>query len=385
MKLITADSNGSVEEIQRSLKKISVTVRELLKLQLQTEDQLAVHAAGLFLEIQPPKIKNSPAVDQSNSDHIKIASMDKLRKNYKVLRELFSTKTELDAMELKLRTAFGDKSPQKAIDEISKLKKDVSEGITNAFSFLSDLAKAHLPSVLDNFSKGLSSALAKSLLYKDGRTFTYAFEDNGDLCFTVYHNLTEVEDDRGRIFPELFLTATYRSGNSPQMYVGIQHHFTPPSSDLMMKKVKSLKDALVSYNHLMELDEISNTLGNLPVEVLLKPGSVVRNMFSYKEHVKSIETNEHEIVFHLRTSALQELDKISAGIFRELNGIQRSKNAKLRMSIRKAKTGPTISFRFVMPVNAPPIDPSDLEFLKDRFHIDDATLLKVVRVINIGD
>jgi len=289
-------------------------------------------------------------------------------------------------MELKLKTAFGgSNSAEKALNEIAKLKKDVTTGITDALTFLSGLAKNHLPENLDTLSKGLSSALAKTLLYKEGRTFTYVFEDDGDICFTVYHHLIMVEDDKGRIFPELYLTSTYKTGNSSQMYIGIQHHFTPPSSDLMMKKVKSLKDALVSYNHLMELDDISNTLGNLPVEVLLKPGSVTRDLFSYKNHVKQIETKEHELVFHLRASALDSLDKISASIYKELNGFQRAKNAKLRMSIRKAKDGATISFRFVMPANAPPVDASDLDFMKDRFHLDDNTIQKVIRVINIGE
>ena len=386
MKLLTASSFGSLEEIQRSLKKLSTTVRELLKLQTQTEEQLAVSAASMFLEIAPPKTKNSPAISQPTADHVKVAGIEKMRKNYKVLRELFSTKTELESMEVKLKTSFGDSGPaEKALLELAKLKKDVTTGITDALSFLSGLAKSHLPETLDTLSKGLSSALSKTLLYKEGRTFTYIFEDVGDICFTVYHHLLMVEDDKGRIFPELYLTSTYRTGNNAQMYIGIQHHFTPPSSDLMMKKVKNLKDALVSYNHLMELDDISNTLGNLPVEVLLKPGSVVRELFSYKSHVKQIETKEHELVFHLRSSALENLDKISASIYKELNGFQRVKNAKLRMSIRKAKDGATISFRFVMPVNAPPVDANDLEFLKDRFHLDDATLQKVVRVINLGD
>lgn len=385
MKIILAENQpASLDDVTRNLKKLSTRVRELLKLQTNLENQLAVHASGMFLEITPTAVKDSPPLDVSKADQVKIKNIDKLRKNYTVLKELFAAKTELEVMEIKLKTTFRDKKPEKALNEIGALKKEVSEGITRAFSFISDLAKSHIPPVLEKFSNGISSALSKSILYKEGRVFTYVFENEGDLLFTIYHLLKNVEDDKGRLFPELYLTATYRTGNEPQMFVGIQHNFAPPSKDLLMKKVKNLKDALLAYNHLLELDDVSNTLGNLPLQVLLDPKTISRDRFSFRDQVSKISIDEREIVFHLRSTAVDNLDVITAQLFKELNVLQRSKNAKLRMSPRKTKNGALVAFRFVMSDNSPPVNESDLEFLKDRFNIDQDTLKNVVRVINLG-
>jgi hypothetical protein len=79
------------------------------------------------------------------------------------------------------------------------------------------------------------------------------------------------------------------------------------------------------------------------------------------------------------------MDEITSQLFKELNSVRRKSNAKLRMAARKSKNGATVSFRFVSASNAPPVDSNDLGFLKDRFNMSDATLLKVVRMINTGE
>ena len=226
---------SSLDDVLRSLKKLSTKVSELLKLNKTTREQLQV-AASMFLEItDKSKTKNSPGIDVSKADMVQVKSLDKLRKNYSVLRELFDTKNELDAMEATLRTAkFGKASPERALAEVDKMRKEVLNGISEAFSFISGLAKTHLPAKLDLFSKGVCSSVEKSIIYQEGRVFTYVFEDEGAICFTVYLQLKQAEDEGGQLFPELFLTMTYKTGNSPQMYVGIQHHFSPPSADLLV-------------------------------------------------------------------------------------------------------------------------------------------------------
>ena len=374
----------SLDEVFRSLKKISTRITELLQLNREVQKQMT---ASMMLEIKDSTSpKSSPGIDVNKAQIIQVKSLDKLRKNYGVLNDLFDTKNELEAMEATLRTTkFSTASPDRALSEIAKMKKDVFVGISDAFAFITSLAKKHLPPKLEAFSRGVCSSVEKSLLYQEARVFTYLFEEGGDLYFTVYLQLRNAEDETGRIFPEIFLTMTYRVGADPQMFVGIQHHFKPPSADLLMKKVSSIKEALSAYSHLLELDDFSNTLGSLPIAVLLNPKSIVKDLFSVNEHIRSIEVEEMEISFHTKSSALPVLDHVVAQLFLELNSIQRRKNAKLRRSVRKSNNSATITFRFVMPNNAAPVDATDLDFLKDRFHLNDSSVKKIVRVINVGD
>lgn len=375
---------NSLDDVFKAIKKISVRVTELINLSRMTRDQMRV-VAGVMFEIRDDSApKQSPEVNTSPASVVRIRSIEKLRKNYSVLRDLFETKNELDAMESKLRTSRHMKDVDRAVSEIQRIRSEVLSGISEAFSFIAELAKSHMPAKMDTFSRAISAAVEKSIIYREAKMYSYIFEADGDLCFTVYLHLIHAEDESGKIFPELFLTMTYRTGATPQMYVGIQHHFTPPSADLLMKKVKSVKDALQSYNHLLELDSFDNTFGSLPLDVLLSPKSIVKDAFSFSDKVRSIEVGENEIIFHTKSNALPVLHEMTAQLYKELNSVQRRSNAKLRMSVRKARSSAEIAFRFVVPSNAPPVDATDLEFLKDRFNVDESSLKKIAQIINIG-
>jgi hypothetical protein len=374
-------STPSLDEVTRNLKKLSQKVAEILQLHRITQDQMVT--AGMHLEIRMDDAKNSPRVREGDSEKVNIKNIEALRRKYKVLRELFHTKTELEAMDASLRVNFAKDLPEKALRELEKLKKDVIKGINEAFNFLRDVSAEHMPRKLELLSKGVSSAIEKSLLYKKATLFHYVFEVDGELCFTYYFQLLNVEDETGKMFPELYLTMTQRLGANPGFYVGLQHHFTPPSEDLLMKRVKDIKGALAAFSTLMELDSFDNTLGSLPLELLLNPKSIVKDLFSYKANIRSVDVDEHSITFNLNANAAEKAGEIASQLYKELTAVQRRTNARLRMSIERGKA-PKVLFKFVPSKEAPPVQPGDLEFLKLRFGVDDVALSKISRIINLG-
>ncbi len=374
-------STPTLDDVMRGLKKLSQKVAEVLQLHRVTQDQMVT--AGLLLEIRSDDVKNSPRVRDGESEKVNIKNMNALRTKYNVLRELFHTKTELESMEASLRVNFAKDLPEKALKEIEKLKREVLKGINEAFSFLRDVATEHMPRKLELLSKGVRSSVEKSLMYKKGVLYHYVFEVEGDLCFTYYLQLVGVEDENGKMFPELFLTMTQRLGPNPGFYVGLQHHFTPPSEDLLMKKVKDIKSALAAYSTLLELDSFDNTLGSLPLDVLLNPKSIVKDLFSYKAMINSLDIDEHSITFNLKSTAEDKVGDVASQLYKELNAVQRRSNARLRMSVERGKR-PRVLFKFVPSKEAPPIQPTDLEFLKLRFGVDDESLVKITRILNLG-
>ena len=374
-------STPSLDDVMRSLKKLTKKVAEVLQLHRVTQDQMVT--AGMILEIRSEDSKNSPRVRDGDSEKVNIKNMNALRSKYKVLQELFHTKTELEAMDASLRVNFAKDLPEKALKELEKLKREVLKGINEAFSFLRDVASEHMPRKLELLSKGVRSAVEKSLMYKKGVLYHYVFEVEGDLCFTYYLQLVGVEDEKGKVFPEVFLTMTQRLGPNPGFYVGLQHHFTPPSEDLLMKKVKDIKSALAAFSTLLELDSFDNTLGSLPLDVLLNPKSIVKDLFSYKAMISSLDIDEHSITFNLKSTAEDKVGDIASQLYKELNAVQRRSNARLRMSVERGKH-PKVLFKFVPSKEAPPIQPTDLEFLKLRFGVDDESLVKITRILNLG-
>lgn len=372
----------TLDDVMRSLKKLSQKVSEVLQLHRITQDQMVT--AGMHLEIRmDDSPKNSPRVREGDSDKVNIKNMKALREKYSVLRELFHTKTELESMEASLRVNFAKDVPEKALRELEKLKKDVLRGITEAFSFLRDVASEHTPRKLELLAKGVSSAVEKSILYKKGTLFNYVFEVEGELCFTYYLQLQGVEDENGKVFPELFLTMTQRLGANPGFFVGLQHHFTPPSEDLLMKRVKNIKDALNAFSTLLELDSFENTLGSLPLDILLNPKSIVKDLFSYKDQIRSLDVDEHSITFNLKSTADDKVSEIASQLYKELNAVQRRTNARLRMSVERGKQ-PKVYFKFVPAKGSPAVRPEDLEFMKLRFGVSDDSLSKITRIINLG-
>lgn len=374
----------SLDDVTRLLKKLGRRVSEAIEL-LQINKEQMVEAA-FHLQITPDSVGAGPrsvSIDTEKAEVIRIKNMNALRSKYGVLRELFQAKIELDAMETKLKVNFSKQKPERAMAEVARMRKTVMDGISEAFAFLQSLAKKHMPRKLDLLCKGIVSSVEKSLLYKKGVVYSYVFEDDGALCFTNYLHLTGLEDESGRVFPELFITLTYRTGQDAATFVGVQHQFTPPSSDLLMKRVKSIKEALNAIATLLELDSFENTLGSLPLDVLLSPKSITKNLFSYASQVASLDVDEHSIVFNMKSTASENIAEIASQLYKELNAIQRRTNARLRMSIqRDAK--PKIYFKFVPMKNAPPVSPEDLEFMELRFGVSKAELTKIARIINIG-
>lgn len=377
------DKLNSIDDVMRALKKIDTSVNEILELHRLTQEQMV--KAALTLTIGPvPGGANSPRIRDGGEDSkINDKALRALRSKYTVVQELFHKKTELEAMEAKLRVNFGNQTPQKAIREIERLQKQVLAGISEAFNFLSTLANEHMPRKLELLHKAILSSLQKSVLYKKGISYSYVFEVEGDICFAYYIHLTGLEDENGKRFPEIFFTMTQRLGAEPQTYVGLQHHFTPPSEDLMMKRVKSVKEALRAYAAMLELDHFENTLGSLPLELLLNPKSITKNIFSYAAKIESLDIDEHSITFNLRRSAKLDIDEIASQLFKELNVIQRRTNARLRMSVERADP-PKVYFKFVPQQDAPPVSADDLEFLKLRFGVDQEALARIAKIINVG-
>jgi len=374
----------TLEEVMRSLRGMEQRVEEVLQLHRTTQNQMV--SAGLMLEIRHDgvSVKDSPSVGNSVSDSHNIKNIKALRSKYAAVKELFQLKTELEAMESSLKVNFRTEDPGKAIKEITRLKSSVLKGLNEAFTFLRDVAAAHMPRKLELLAKGICSAVEKSIWYKTGSLYQYVFEVNGELCFSYYLHLSSVEDEGGRVFPELFLTMTQRLGANPGFFVGLQHHFSPPSEDILMQKVSDIKSSLRAFSTLLELDSFDNTLGSLPLDVLLNPKSIVKDMFSYAASIKSVEVDEHSITFNLRSAVEEEVSTIASQLFKELNAVQRRTNAKLRMSVERGKQ-PKVFFKFVTTSGSPPVHPGDLEFLQLRFGVGKESLSKIARIINSGE
>jgi hypothetical protein len=373
------------EDLMKTLRGIADKVAELLSLQNTVERQLA----SMVLEVDIGGNKNSPKLDKLKPETVRIPELKKLRTNYAVLRDLFDTLTVLESTEAKIQTGLSkssDINPAKAIAEVTRLKNQVKAGIKSALAFMNKLNDDHHPKALAKFATIVQNALSANLQYETIGMRGFVFEADETLCFSDYIRLGGVTDDEGEYHPEVYVVLTYKTGAQPEVYTAVLTSFEPPSDNLLAKKVKSVQDTLTALSLLFDLEKVSNSMGNLPVSTVLKPESVNKSLFSYEQYISKIVADEDKITFGLKATVSERslLDQISTNIFREFKSVVRKSNARLRMSI--AKTGKTYSlhFYFVTSNDGPLVDVEDVQFLADRFNLDQASLNKIVQVMNVG-
>jgi hypothetical protein len=180
-----------------------------------------------------------------------------------------------------------------------------------------------------------------------------------------------------------------RTGTTaPGFYLTTMNEFVPPSDQLLMKKVSTVKEAIHAMSVLLRLDNFTSSLGSLPIALLLKERTIGidRQLFMYQQYIKSIEINEDQVLFVLKPEITEknQADKIIGQIWKDFQALVRKTNCKMRMAIKKGPKSFLLTFFFVTATDAPLADKEDLDFLKDRFNLSDTTLNNIIRTINQG-
>lgn len=386
LRILAGDQDAS--EVTKQLKKIGETVDDLINLQSVIHKQLT--QAALVLEVDLDAPKNSPKLKNLKPETVGVESLTKLRKNYAVLHDLYSSLLVIEALEAKIRTGVRKStgiSTDKTLTEIQRLKTKVKAGIQASLDLLTNLSRSKHPKSLEKFASIVQEALSKSLDYREIGMRSYVFEVDGVLCYTDYIRMMSLLDDKGRTHPEVILALTYKTGTKPEVYVGVFKKFQPPSPEILMKKVETVQGTLNALSILLDLDGIENALNKIPVGLLLKKGGeITKDLFSFENYISSIVVDDHSIVFNLKASVVDRalVDRISTKIYHELKSVVRKSNARLRMATKKVGKSYGLEFFFVTANDAPLLELSDVAFMKDRFGLSDDTLSKVVELMNVG-
>ena len=372
-----------VEDVMREVDPIAEIINDSLKLLQLNQKQLAslVTAGVVFKVVDQTDVKNSPSPKR---EAVRIQGMAELRKNYKVTHDLFAALQALDTVEANLRATFGDTPKAKAaIKEIGLLRARANQGLKDAFNFLAGVAKKHLPKSFETFISSMTNVLESSVAYDEAFSYLYVYEVEGNLVFSNYIQLKGLVDDDGDVVDSMLVVLSYKTGDTPEFYITTQKSFEPPSADLLVKQVKSVKDAVHALNLLLDLDGFANNIGSIPLSIMLKQ-KVDRNLFSnYGAYIKNLEVGETELKFEFKPSVTDVvLKKIMPQLYLDVKGAFRNTRAKLRVSTVKSGKTWVASFFFKKADNGPVIDVSDLSFLKDRFGLSDQALNQVVRLVN---
>jgi hypothetical protein len=391
---ILANNPRTLEDAIRSLREFGEQIDAIIQLRKQYARQLK---AALTLKVDTSRedaamSKNSPAPVAPST--LRVEDMTSLRKNFAVIQELWDTREAIGTSAVQMRQTFasrgGDIDAYNA--EVAKLKLRIDKELEAAFTMISGIARDNLPKTFEKFNEYLGNALRTSIQYDEVKQYTYVHEVEGDLCFSTYTHLLSVSDDDGTYFPELFIVSSYRLGNDLGTYVSVLTKFVPPSERLLMKRVKTVKEALRGLGLLLKMDNVSTSIGSLPIALLLKDGNVKRELFLYQDMVKSIESDENVVKITLKSTVTglpdADISKIVSQINLDFKTAVKKTGTVMKMSVKKPMRSDAkcyvITFSFAPPNDVLWATPEDLQFLKERFQLPDTTFNSIIKTINSG-
>ena len=377
----------TVDDAMAELEPLAEIINDSLQLLSLNQKQLAslISAGTIFRVVDEsigPAPKGSPAARPA--DKVRIQGLKELRKNYLVTQNLFATIQALDTVEANIRASMGEMpKADKALQEVANLRAKANQGLKDAFQFLSSLAHKNLPKVFESFIEKMGNVLETSVSYEEATSYLYVYEVDGDIVFSNYVQLKGLIDEDGRTHDSILVVLSYRTGDSPKFYVNTMKTFEPPSIDVLVKEVKSIKEAIHALNLLFYLDGFANNIGALPLKMLLKQ-EVNRNLFSnYGAYVADVEVDETTLTFRFKNSVTTEvMRKVLPQLYLDVKGAFRNTRAKLRVDTRKDGKHWVASFFFKKADGGPAIEESELDFLKHRFGLGDEAVSKIMRLIN---
>lgn len=366
------------EQVKQDEERIDQSVKLLSKIKVKAVEFKILDISG------DGKNKGKKKTINVDFPMVKVPNKNALEHDYKLAEELSERYKALIQNENQVRLAFKDsKGPQfKALmAEFQKLKTTIEVHLRKLFASLSRIAEGHAPKEFKEFMVGMAEELESHIEYDDAKTIMYASVDKeANLVFAAYIILTNSVSDEGKIAPHLYIVVKWTVGGDVEVF--IEHEFQAPSLLEGGSVVENLHQAAKAVKYQLELEGFSSQIGTLPVSMQIRvPRSgLSRELFSPREWINSVEAEEHELIFKLKSGIdSKAMKEISYQLFQEVKTMVKAKRStKIRMQIQNNE----VKFSFVGMEHGKGIAPYDVEFLKDKYGMDNNQLRKIVNIIN---
>jgi hypothetical protein len=395
----------SLPEIQRHLKDIQERVRDAVALLRSFErkfttasaNQLRTDALSATFTIKhnTGETDGQPSSMRIVMDKVKkvvIPDVKTLTKNFDLADQLDGALFELQQMETVVKQNFaGVHNSDKLLAEIRRTFKVTEQQWTDALKFLQNVASAHVPKEFSKFVQSVIDQIQAQLgVRKNENTLYVRINKTGNFEFTYYVRLVDITDDRGFVHPQQFLVFTCELVPSHEKntvnavyYLNVIREFQTPGHVGLGQMIQSVDDATKIVGHLLDLDNIDNSLGTLPITV--DPSKISKDQFEYGRIIQSFSVDYSSISFVFISKASEKMVReamqslyyeLSRGMFRNMKG-------KLKMRGPFKELGQwKVTYTVTGFVGEGMISTDDLDFLRVRLGVSEDKLKQLVRVVN---
>ena len=385
------DMNKEVDEARQLLKK----QQQMLGASLAA---LRVTAATMVFDLTPTSGKEQRSLLRKMKHKIDpeltnvvVPNMKKLQSQYSMAEDFYEKLRGLEQAETQVQMSFHDRrGPEYTalMRQFQVLKEKVQNALKDCLQFLSDVAHKHVPETFQKYVDMVAELVNEHVIFRDSQTFMYVSVDKeGNLVFTAYLMLQDVANDEGQVAPHLYVSIQWVLSKEPTVSVDLNHEYEVPNKLLGQGEVVgSVGEAVRAISTLLDMENYSSALGVVPLAIQMNvdPTTIHPNMFEYRDVISKIMVDEHTLSFKLRPEINKKevITEIAAQIYKELKALMKTRNVRLTMKTEKLGDETVLMFTIVRIAEGGELNEFDVEWLRDKFKLNQTQLRKIANIIN---
>jgi hypothetical protein len=209
---------------------------------------------------------------------------------------------------------------------------------------------------------------------------TYAALDkDGELVFAGYIILVNAVSDQGKVLPHLYVVLKWTVGGDVEVYV--EPEFQAPTLLSGGTVVENMNEIVKAVERQLSLEGFSSTLGNLPVDQQLRLPNIdrLKEAFSAADYITSVSAEHDKLIFEMKTSDREVIDSVISQIYMEVKSMLKKKRST---TVRYSVKGSKVIFVFSNLDHSGGVHPNDLEWLSDKYQLNQNQIRKIVNTIN---
>lgn len=394
-----------MQDAQRFINEMNKDVdesRQLLKKQQQmlgtSLAALRVTAATMIFDLTPSSGKEQRSLIRQmkhkidpDLTNVVVPNMKKLQSQYNLAEDFYEKLRGIEQAETQVQMTFHNRRGpeyEALMRQFQVLKEKVQGALKECLEFLSDVAHKHVPQTFQKYVDMVADLVNEHVIFRDSQTFMYVSVDpEGNLVFTAYLMLQDVANDEGQVAPHLYISIQWVISKESTVSVDLNHEYEVPNKLLGQGEVVgSVGEAVKAIATLLDMENYSSALGVVPLAIQMNvdPTTIHPNMFEYRDVISKIAVDEHTIAFKLRPemNKPEAVTEVAAQIYKELKALMKTRNVRLTMKTSKEGKNMVLTFNIVRISEGGELNEYDLEFLRDKFGLNQTQLRKIANIIN---
>jgi hypothetical protein len=261
-----------------------------LALAAKADDELVIHhTTDVATRVKAKGRTNDLTEIVKLSKGFKSPKLQDVTKHTSILDDLYEKAEHLEAIEAFLTQSFAQsRGQQAALDAVAKLRQQVVDLLSTAFTNLQQIAEASLPIEVRKFSDMLVSILIEAIPAESYSEIThafYVFRKDEDWHYTCYVTIDDLENSSGYVFNDynFVLSALISADYFVTFKLTSLPHFQLPGSFNEGKTISSIAELKKTVDVLLAANDLVHDLNKRSLRISARGKDTITSLPGVKE------------------------------------------------------------------------------------------------------